>query len=263
MIDPNQSFTDGEAYERLMGRWSRLTGEQFLEWLDVPARQNWLDVGCRNGAFTAEILSRTSPVSVTGIDPSQAQLSHAHARHARANATFQIGDAQALPYANGQFDVAAMALVISFVPDPLKAVSEMARVVRPGGWVATYMWDIPGGGLPVQPIYAAMRSMGLNPPLPPNSAASSQTMLRQLWQAAGLVSLEATAIRIPVSYSNFDDFWDSNAVPIGPQGKFMQSLSPAALMELRQILQRQLTVEAGGRVAYESFSNAISGRVPL
>lgn len=261
MTDPNQSFTDGKAYERMMGRWSRLVGSQFLDWLDIPHEQNWLDVGCGNGAFTAEILSRASPLAVTGIDPSPDQLSHARARHSGANVRFQAGDAQALPFGDGQFDVAAMALVISFVPEPLKAIAEMVRVVRPGGWVATYMWDIPGGGLPVQPVYSALRSMGLSPPLPPNAAVSSQAALRQLWQAAGLVSLEAKVIRIPVSYSSFEDFWDSNSVPIGPQGKFMQSLSPAALMELRQLLQRQLSVEAGGSITYEGFSNAIVGRV--
>ena len=45
------------------------------------------------------------------------------------------------------FDVAAMALVIAFLPDPGAAVAEMTRVVRPGGLVTAYMWDIPGGGV--------------------------------------------------------------------------------------------------------------------
>ena len=52
VTDPGQMFSDGEAYERLMGRWSQPVGEAFLDWLDVPKGMRWLDVGCGNGAFT-------------------------------------------------------------------------------------------------------------------------------------------------------------------------------------------------------------------
>ena len=47
----------------------------------------------------------------------------------------------ALPFADASFDIAVMALVIQFVPDPAKGVAEMARVVRRGGWVTAYVWD--------------------------------------------------------------------------------------------------------------------------
>ena len=67
-----------------------------------------------------------------------------------------------------------MALVIAFLPDPVSAVREMARVVRPGGAVATYMWDMLAGGFtPTNPIYPAFRAMGIEPPLPPSAAAAS------------------------------------------------------------------------------------------
>jgi ubiquinone/menaquinone biosynthesis C-methylase UbiE len=51
----------------------------------------------------------------------------------------------ALPFADSSFDAAVMALVLVFVPDPAKGVSEMVRVVVPGGAVVTYMWDMLGG----------------------------------------------------------------------------------------------------------------------
>jgi hypothetical protein len=52
MGEADKLFTDGEAYERLMGRWSRIVGHVFLDWLDAPKNLRWLDVGCGNGAFT-------------------------------------------------------------------------------------------------------------------------------------------------------------------------------------------------------------------
>ena len=92
----------------------------------------------------------------------------------------------ALPFPDDSFDAAVMALVIFFVPDPAKGVAEMARVVRPGGTIAAYAWDILGGGFPLEPMQAEMRAMGVEVALPPSPGASRMEALRELWRAAGL-----------------------------------------------------------------------------
>jgi SAM-dependent methyltransferase len=81
-------------------------------------------------------------------------------------AVFLPGDAMALPFDSGRFDTAVMALVIFFLPDPAKGVAEMTRVVRPGGLVATYGWDLLGGGFPFDPIREETRAVGIAPLLP-------------------------------------------------------------------------------------------------
>jgi ubiquinone/menaquinone biosynthesis C-methylase UbiE len=78
---------------------------------------------------------------VQGIDLSLDQLAFARTRPAARIAKFQQGDAVALPFADNSFDAAVMALVIFFVPEPAKDVTEMVRVVCPGGLVAAYIWD--------------------------------------------------------------------------------------------------------------------------
>jgi ubiquinone/menaquinone biosynthesis C-methylase UbiE len=60
----DQLFSDGEVYERLMGRWSRLAGKTFLAWLDTPKNLQWLDVGCGNGAFTEELIAHCAHATV-------------------------------------------------------------------------------------------------------------------------------------------------------------------------------------------------------
>jgi SAM-dependent methyltransferase len=255
-------FTDGEAYERLMGRWSRPTGAQFLDWLGLPEGLRWLDVGCGNGAFTEVLVARASPGEVIGIDPSEEQLAYARTREGAKPAQFQSGSAMALPFGDNGFDAAAMALVITFVPDPQQAVAEMARVVRPGGTVASYMWDIPGGGLPIEPIHAAMTSLGIAHAYPPGFAVSRLDAMRALWERAGLEAIDSRVIRIPVTYASFDEFWQSNSVPVGPAGKAINEMAPEAREKFKARLREQLPTDPDGRIAYEAFASAVKGRVP-
>jgi ubiquinone/menaquinone biosynthesis C-methylase UbiE len=262
VTDPGQMFSDGEAYERLMGRWSQPVGEAFLDWLDVPKGMRWLDVGCGNGAFTEVLVKRCAPASVAAIDPSEGQLAYARKRPTTTMAQFRQGDSQALPYADGSFDAVAMALVITFIPDAAKAIAEMARVVRPGGWVGTYMWDAIAGGLPISPLHAAMESLGLPRIARPGAANSQRDAMQQFWEKAGLQSIETRVIRIPVVYPSFDDFWSSNTAPIGPQGKVIAELSQDAKEQLRNHVRERLPIAADGQIAYEAFANAVKGRAP-
>ncbi|MEI8153148.1 MAG: methyltransferase domain-containing protein [Hyphomicrobiales bacterium] len=261
MSEKPEFFADGQAYERLMGRWSRLAGDIFLDWLALPKGLRWLDIGCGNGAFTEAIMAHGAPAETVGIDPSEGQLAYARNRPGAKGAQFRVAGAQELPFADNSFDAATMALVISFVPDPLQAVREMARVVRPGGSIAAYMWDFPGGGLPLEPIQAVLRSMGAPNVNPPGYEASRQDRMRAIWAQAGLQAVETRVIRIRLHYSSFDDFWDSNSVPVGPAGKALELLSPERREQLKAQLRKQLP-QPDGTISYEAFANAVKGHVP-
>ena len=84
-----------------------------------------------------------------------------------------------LPFPSRRFDVAVMALVIFFVPEPRKGVAEMVRVVSKGGTVAAYAWDMPGGGFPLQPIQSEMFAIGFPPLRPPSAQVSSAEALQK------------------------------------------------------------------------------------
>jgi hypothetical protein len=87
--------------------------------------------------------------------------------------------------------------------------------------------------------------------------------MRELWERARLKSVETEVIRIPVAFFDFDDFWNSNTVPIGPQGKLIDRISMDEKERLRTRLHDHLPTDADGRIVYESFANAVEGRVPL
>jgi SAM-dependent methyltransferase len=154
-----------------------------------------------------------------------------------------------------------MALVIVFIPDPAKAARELARVVRPGGVVATYMWEFPDG-FPLAPLAAAMKDLSLTPPQRPNVEASARDAMQAIWKQAGLTAIESEVIRIRVSFSSFDDFWDSSTVPVGPSGKALSELSPSAREQLKARLRERLPIATDGSIAYEAFANAVKGVVP-
>jgi ubiquinone/menaquinone biosynthesis C-methylase UbiE len=82
MTEAGAMFSDGKVYERMMGRWSKLVGRVFLEWLNAPKNLKWIEVGCGNGAFTEELIAHCAPLEVTAVDPSEGQLSFARTRQA-------------------------------------------------------------------------------------------------------------------------------------------------------------------------------------
>ena len=260
MSDPQTMVNDGAAYERLMGRWSQLVGTQFLDWLAPLPGLNWLDAGCGNGAFTEVLAARTAPARLTGIDPSDSQIAYAKARLPAALATFHTGDAQTLPFPDASFDAATMALAISFIPDPGKAVAELARVTKPGGWVSTYMWDLPGGGLPLTPLFRALAALGQPGAMPPSADSSRRAALEALWQGAGLTDIATEVIEIPVQFTDFDDFWASNTLTVGPQARSVAALPEQTRAELRQKLQASLPIAADGSITYTATANAVKGR---
>ena len=252
-------FDDGAAYERYMGKWSQLAGEAFIEWLNAKPGLRWLDVGCGNGAFTEMIVERCAPASVTGIDPSEAQLVYARARSALRGAELRLGDAMAVPFGDDAFDAAVMPLVIFFVPEPAKGVAEMARVVRAGGIVAAYAWDLEGGGFPYEAVWAEMRAMGVDVPMPPSPGASRIEAMEELWRGGGMEAVETRGLSVHRTFADFEDYWTT--VRGGPSvGKGLAAMSDEEREVLKGRLRDRVVADATGRIIVGARANAVKGQ---
>ena len=261
MSDQQIVFDDGATYDRYMGRWSRIVGDVFLDWLAPERNLRWLDVGCGNGAFTEMLFERCAPAAIDGVDPSEAQLAFARAQPAAKLAKFHQGDAMALPFPDDAFDAAVMPLVIFFVPDPAKGVAEMARVVRAGGIVAAYGWDLTGGGFPYTALQQEMRELGVTHGMPPSPEAARLDVLQELWAGAGLQSIETRAIEVQRTFDDFEDWWQT--VLTGPSvSAKLAAMAPDVRAALKERMRAHHPADASGRVTYGARANAVKGRVP-
>jgi SAM-dependent methyltransferase len=256
---PRFVFDDGAAYEQMMGRWSALVAAPFLDWLTLPDGLSWLDDGCGNGSFTEMLVRRQRPSAIVGVDPSSAQLAFARQRAGTAAARFLEGDAQALPLPDASVDAAVMALVLFFLADPAQGVRELVRVVRPGGTVAAYHWDVAGGGFPLQPVLDAVQAEGYPTHEPPSTWAAALPASEALWRDAGLVDVQTRQFEVHRSFDRFDDFWQTAHGSPRLRDLF-KSLSPEVLRGLSERARVQLGVASEGPIVLKARANAVKGR---
>jgi len=261
MSNDSIRFDDGDAYERFMGRWSRLAGDVFLDWLNLPPGLGWLDVGCGNGAFTEAVIDRCNPLRIVGVDPAEAQLEFARSRSGASTASFELGDAMSLPSPDDAFDTAVMALVLFFVPEPARGVAEMRRAVAPGGTVAAYAWDMLGGGFPLSDLHDELREAGHPPLLPPSVEASRLPAMRELWENAGLENIEAREITVERTFVDFEDMWNTSVLSAGVR-PVIASMRPPELDALKLRLQSRFPPDRDGRIVCSARANAVRGSVP-
>ena len=167
----------------------------------------------------------------------------------------------ALPFPEERFDAAVMALVIFYATDPAKGVAEMKRVVGPDGTVASYIWDMLGGGSPTEPIHAEMRAMGRPPPSPPSLAASRMDVLLDLWTGAGLTAIETREIAVQRTFADFDDFWTTTSLQpsVGPA---VAAMSSSDAKKLKAYVKARLPPDTAGHITFTARANAIKGNKP-
>jgi ubiquinone/menaquinone biosynthesis C-methylase UbiE len=136
------TYTHGHHESVLRSHSSRTAGNSAAYLLgSLAPHMSLLDVGCGPGTITCDLAARVA--TVTGIDMSTSVLAQA-AQGAPANVTFEQGDAYALRYPDGSFDVVHAHQVLQHLTDPVRALREMGRVARRGGIVAARDSDYQG-----------------------------------------------------------------------------------------------------------------------
>lgn len=251
MGEQKSVWEGGEAYEPYVGRWSRLVGREFLSWLDLPASQQWLDVGCGTGALTRMILAYADPKEVVGIDPSSGYVVQAKKEVRDGRARFKVGDAVQIPEEDASFDAVVSGLVLNFISDVEVGMKEMLRVTRPGGTVAGYVWDYAGKIELMRYFWDAAVELrpedrrfdeGVRFPL------CNPKPLSDLFNKAGLKDIEVRAIDVPTYFQDFDDYWSPFLSGQCPAPDYAMSLNEEDRVSLRERIREKLPFEEDGSI---------------
>ena len=222
---------EAEAYDRFMGRYSRLLAPQLADFAGVKVGDRVLDVGCGTGALTGELVARLGASCVTAVDPSEPFVDAVRARH--PGVKVYRGSAEALPLQDEGFDAALAQLVVHFMADPVTGLAGMRRVTRPGGVVVAAVWDYAGGTAPLSRFWRAARE--LDPAVVDEShrAGARAGHLSELFTAAGLREVEESILLIEREHADFEEWWQPYTGGVGPAGTYVRTLSPEQKDELR------------------------------
>jgi SAM-dependent methyltransferase len=238
---------------------------ELLAWLTVPGGSRWLDIGCGTGALAETILTLADPAEVVGVDSSEGFLGHARQQIQDARVTFEVADAQALPFEDARFDAAVSGLVLNFVPSPERALGEMARVTRPGGTVGVYLWDYAGEMQVIRRFWDA--AMALDPAARDLDEGRRFPLCRpealeRLFQAAGLQGVAVRSIDVPTVCHDFDDYWSPFLGAQGPAPSYVMSLDEERRSALRERLRSELPTSPDGSIRLTARAWAARGTTP-
>lgn len=258
---------DGDGYERLMGRWSRLLALPFLDFVGTADGDRILDVGCGTGHLTFAVARRTGAGEMRGVDIALPYIEHARRHNEDARIVFEVADACSLPYPAHSFDRVLSLLVLHFVPEPSKAIAEMRRVARPGAVVGAAVWDARGGLIAnrmffdtaavLDPEAGARRARNYTRPL------TRPGELGRAWRAAGFKGVEETTLAMRMEFASFADYWAPFEGKDGPGAEYVATLDADARSRLREAVEAAyLDGEADGARSYAALAWAVKGTAP-
>lgn len=235
---PNDRWENASAYERFMGRWSRLLARKFVAWLNVPPSANWMEIGCGTGSLTRAICESAQPKAVLACDtaPDYVKYCREHLRFPGLEVVHVPPDSLA---ATSSHDAVVSSLVLNFLPSPVEALVRMREACAPQGSVAACVWDYSEGmeflrifwetAVTLHPQAAPLHEGARFPLCKPDA-------LRNAFLSSGLHSIQLEALSVSTTFESFDDFWSPFLDGPGPAPTYLSSLSGPD----RQRLERRL-----------------------
>jgi len=253
-----------DGYNKIMGRFSASLAQQFIAFTGYRADERILDVGSGTGSLTFALAARGKHKEIVGVDVGEPFVAYASERNTDPRISFRIADATALPFEAATFDRAVSQLVLQFVPDPLKAVREMKRVVRPGGLVAACVWDAYGGQPHIRMLWDTAATLGLlKAPHSIIRPLSTDGEMAEAWCAAGLVDVVPDEITMRFVFQDFHDYWSPYLGGDGPLGEMVMGLTSADRAVLEQKMREiYLSSRPDGPRSFIASAWACRGVVP-
>ena len=246
-----------QVYDSFVGRYGEELGRELVARAGLDAGMRALDVGAGTGKLTAVLAAVVGEANVSAVDPSEPFVEALGSRFPAAEVA-QAG-AEELPFTEGSFDAVFAQLVVNFMRDAERGVSEMRRVAAEGGVLAASVWDYPGE---MTMLTTFWRTAAQLDPAGVARIDERTTMafdepgeLGALWRQAGLRDVQDGEIVVSVPYSSFEELWEPFTLGVGPAGAYTTALPPDGREDLRREFWTQLgspdgPFELGARAWY-------------
>jgi ubiquinone/menaquinone biosynthesis C-methylase UbiE len=255
---------DAQAYDSMMGRWSRELAPLLIGFAGVATGDRVLDLGSGTGSLAFSLPADVA--LVIGVDYAQMYVDAASARNSSGHISFEQGDGHALRFGDAGFDCALSQLVIQHVPDPVQVLREMRRVTRPGGVVAAAVWDSFGGmgahrmlwdtASVIDPDAAKRRAKSMT------RKAAQPGGLRELFAEAGFTGIVSTELLVRMAFVDFADYWQPMLDGEGSLGNYVTALGDDARERLRLLLlDAYLSGQPDGPRSFVSVAWAVKALV--
>ncbi len=236
-IKERQQKTWTSGNYAMVGNLLVIIGEQLCEAVDLRSGDKVLDVATGSGNTALSAARRFCEVIGLDYVPELIEQARSRAEAERLGVSFEVGDAENLPYADGSFDVVLSTLGVMFAPDQEKAASELLRVCRPGGKIGLANWTPDGY------IGNMFRTMGkhVSPPpgIKPPPLWGTEERLRELFGEA-VSSLQTTRRTCFFRYPSAAYFVEYFRDYYGPTLKAFESLDEAGRDALARDLEELL-----------------------
>jgi ubiquinone/menaquinone biosynthesis C-methylase UbiE len=270
--DWNRVAGGWEKWDRFFDQQMAFLNHRLIADARLRSGMRALDLGCGTG-YPALLAAQTvgSSGSVIGLDLAEQMLGVAR-RKATAlgltNVTFRTGDVTTLPYDADSFDAVISRFCLMFLPEIPKAASEIARVMKPGGWLAAAVWSAPEKNPYLRIPMDVVRSLIEVPPPDPTAPGIFRLAkpgdLAGLLQQAGLTNVSEEEFTADVRFSSGEDYYASLMDIAAPIQNLFAKLTDQQKSEARSRITK--TVDQYGRgdgVALPIAVRFLSARKPL
>ncbi len=209
--------------------------------------------------------------SVTGIDLAEQMLDVARRKASSlnlANVTFRAGDVTALPFETGSFDAVTSRFCLMFLPDIPKAAAEIARVLKPGAWLAAAVWSTPDKNPSIRLSMDAIKQVVELPPPDPTAPGIFRLAkpgdLADMLQQAGLTDVSEHEFLAEWSYASAEEYYTSLMEIAAPVQNLMATLSAEQTQDVkRRILEAASGYRRGDRITFPIAVRMVAARKPV
>lgn len=270
--DWNRVAGGWEKWDRLFEDQMAFVNHRLVADARLRAGLHVLDLGSGTGypaLLDAQVVGPSG--SVVGMDLAEQMLAAAARKANRLgldNVSFKTGDVTSLPFEPNSFDAVTSRFCLMFLPEIPKAAAEIARVLKPGGWVAAAVWSAPEKNPSIGLSMAAIKQVIDLPP--PDPAAPGIFRLAKpgelagLFQQAGLADAVDQEFLADWTYGSADEYYTSLMEIAAPVQNLMAKLTPAQQQDVKQrILQAASNFRRGTGITFPMAIRVVAARKPV